>query len=316
MRRVVFEAQHAAAIEQLVLGLHDARQVARHQRAVVEDRLARQPLGVADRQAGEILDQQLQRLAVGAHFARRSCESTRCATFSMMPGARRGRETPAGSARRGARARAAARFAADQHDRARRAVVVLADVLQQPDVHRIGQERMEVEQHVDAGDVRGADRLEHCRRLGVVLLCAAEVDVQAAQAVGDRSTGTRACARRRGAATELRAARARAARRGSRSRRAARGCAAVLRAPGVRRAMTDCVAKRRSCAKFSRRARAKCDPRRARARTNRALLLASLRVFVTFARDCVREHPDAMSCRCRSTRTFERFGRSKLSLVG
>jgi hypothetical protein len=43
---------------------------------------------------------------------------------------------------------------------------------------------MEVEQHVDAGDARGADRLEHRRRLGVVLLGAAEVDVQAAQAVG------------------------------------------------------------------------------------------------------------------------------------
>jgi hypothetical protein len=69
VRGVVLEAEHAAAIEQLVLGLHDARQVARHQRAVVEDRLARQPLGVADRQAGEILDQQLQRLAVGAHLA-------------------------------------------------------------------------------------------------------------------------------------------------------------------------------------------------------------------------------------------------------
>ena len=33
--------------------------------------------------------------------------------------------------------------------------------------------------------VDGADRLEHCGRLGVVLLRAAEIDVQAAQAVGD-----------------------------------------------------------------------------------------------------------------------------------
>ena len=66
-----------------------------------------------------------------------------------------------------------------------RAVIVLADVLEQPHVHRVGQERMEVEQHVDAGDVRGAHRLEHRGRLGVVLLGAAEIDVQAAQPVGD-----------------------------------------------------------------------------------------------------------------------------------
>ncbi len=45
---------------------------------------------------------------------------------------------------------------ADQHYRARGAVIVLTDVLQQPHVHRIGEERMEVEQHVDAGDGRGA----------------------------------------------------------------------------------------------------------------------------------------------------------------
>jgi hypothetical protein len=41
------------------------------------------------------------------------------------------------------------------------------------------------------------------------------------------------------------------------------------------------MTERLSSAKFSRRARAKCDPCRARALTNRALLLASLHVFVT-----------------------------------
>src|SRR5688572_14892028 len=60
LRGVVFEAQHAAAIQQLVLRFHDGRQVACRDGAVVTDRVARESLGIRRRQAAQVLDQELE----------------------------------------------------------------------------------------------------------------------------------------------------------------------------------------------------------------------------------------------------------------
>ncbi len=185
LRGVVLEAEHATAIEQFVLGLHHRRQVARHERAVVEDRLAGQPLSVADRQAAEVLDQQLQRFAVGGDLAAvraRPVAGDFLDDSPALDAVRKRQPEARGEMLQLARQR---HLVADQNDRARLAVIVLADVLHQPHVHRVGEEGMEVEQDVDAADVRGADRLQHRSRLGIVLLRAAQIYVQAPQAVGD-----------------------------------------------------------------------------------------------------------------------------------
>ena len=244
LRGVVFEAQHAAAIEQLVLGPHDRRQVARQQRAVVEDRLARQPLGVADRQAAEILDQQLERLAIGAHLAAVRCGSTRRRRFSMIAwrSARFGNASRKRAAKCSSSRGSATSWLISTTVRAR-AVVVLTDVLQQPHVHRIGQERMEVEQHVDAGDLSVARIDLSTLRLGVVLLRAAQIDVQAPQAVGDRPLEHRRV--RGGEARRQRGEQLERARLVARldDDAAARGCEAALPARDACRAVTDTVSR-------------------------------------------------------------------------
>ncbi len=106
--RVVLEAQHAAAVQQVVLRLHNARQIVRQQRAVVEDRRAGQSFSVAGGQSRQVLDQQLQRLAIGANTAA-GVDSRPFARdfFDDVLALGHGPEMPVGSAPRNARVRAA-----------------------------------------------------------------------------------------------------------------------------------------------------------------------------------------------------------------
>ena len=187
LRRVVLEAQHTAAIEQCVFRLHQSRQVVRLQCAIIEDRLARQPLGVAGRQSAQILDQQLEGLAIrldsraGVHlspFARDLLDD------GVALGAiGKGELEMRGKVLELARQR---ELVTDQHQRARHLREALADVLQQPDVHRVGEEWVEVEEHIKARLVGGANALEHLRRVCVVLLRAAEIHIDSPQSVGHR----------------------------------------------------------------------------------------------------------------------------------
>ena len=72
--------------------------------------------------------------------------------------------------------------------------VVLTNVLEQADVDRIGEIRMEVEQHVDAGFVGRANGFQDFGRLRVVSLRAAQIDIDAPQSFRDRPLETPACA--------------------------------------------------------------------------------------------------------------------------
>jgi hypothetical protein len=76
-------------------------------------------------------------------------------------------------------------FVADEDQRPWVLAVTLANVFDQPHVHRIVEERVKVEQYIGAGLGRGANRLQHIGRFGVVGLRSAEIDVEPSQALGD-----------------------------------------------------------------------------------------------------------------------------------
>ena len=63
-RGFVLEAQYAAAIEELILRFHDRRHVACGDSPVVANGVAREPFRVRGRQAGEILNEELERRLV------------------------------------------------------------------------------------------------------------------------------------------------------------------------------------------------------------------------------------------------------------
>src|ERR1700723_589971 len=76
-------------------------------------------------------------------------------------------------------------FIAHQHDGTGDAVVALGDVLQQPHVHGIFEIGMKVEQHVDARHGSRLQVLQELLGIGESALRAAEVDVDALQALSD-----------------------------------------------------------------------------------------------------------------------------------
>ena len=155
LRGVVLEAEHAAAIEQFVLGLHDAPAG----RSAAARRRRRSPCAPAARcrrPTGRRGSRPAARATCGRCAPCRRCVRVQsAATFSMIAwrSARSGNASRKRAARCSSSRGSAISWLISTSVRAR-AVVVLADVLQQPHVHRVGQERVEVEQHVDAGDGR------------------------------------------------------------------------------------------------------------------------------------------------------------------
>ncbi len=73
-------------------------------------------------------------------------------------------------------------FVAEEHDGDRRFLVVLRDVLDHPHVDGIVQERVEIEEHVDAGRGRGVEVAQQGGRFGECFL-GRQVDVRALQAL-------------------------------------------------------------------------------------------------------------------------------------
>ena len=73
---------------------------------------------------------------------------------------------------------------ADEHDGARAVLVVLGDVLQEAHIGRLAQVGVKVEQHVHAGERRGAQVLEDVHRLGERTVGRPDLDIQTLEAVG------------------------------------------------------------------------------------------------------------------------------------
>src|SRR6185312_17077434 len=66
LRGVRLVREHASAIEKLVLGSEHARQVRLGERAVVEDGLTCEPLGVGNAEATQVVDEVLERFRLYA----------------------------------------------------------------------------------------------------------------------------------------------------------------------------------------------------------------------------------------------------------
>ena len=185
-RRVGFERQRAAAIQQLVLRREQRLEVVFGERAVVEDGLAREPFDVVQRQAGEIVDQLLDHLHVDARHA----------AVLLRPFARHAHDDGVAlvlvrHAQREARRQVLEllrqlHLVADEHERARAFLVFLRDVLERAHEQRVFEIRVEIEQHVDAGHGGGLDVPQQLLGLRQGALRAAQVDVDAQQSFGHR----------------------------------------------------------------------------------------------------------------------------------
>ena len=145
LRGIRFVGERAAAVQELVLRGEHQRHVLHGERAVVEDRLAREAFGVRRIQAREVVDELLERVRrrspAGWPFVCCHCCATRVTIIcrSLRVG------MPSCSARREVlQLLRTGHFVADEHDRARHLLVALRDVLEHADVDRIREIRVEI----------------------------------------------------------------------------------------------------------------------------------------------------------------------------
>ena len=189
---VVLVGEHTIAVQQLVLRFHDAGDVVRGDRPILIDGISGEALGVRKRQPGEISNEELQGL--GIHLDLPLGVLLAVLVDELVNG---------GLALFGAR-ELHLELGGERLDLGGQLDVVAdqqhadpgsggadGDVFQQSHVHRIGQERMEVEQRVDAGTVSRANLAQDIGGLGDLLL-GLQIQVEALQAVGDRPAQERA----------------------------------------------------------------------------------------------------------------------------
>jgi hypothetical protein len=190
-RRVVLEAQHAAAVQQLVLRFHHGRQIARGDGAVVANRIAREPLGVCRRQAAQVLDQQLERGRVDFYSPAGLAQILVGAPLddgAPIVGRRQAKSETRREARELLRDLEAM---ADQQQRDLGVVRRQCDVFEQPDVNRLLQERVKVEQGKHARLPGCANVPQRLFGLGVMPL-GFELQIEPLDAVRDRPAEQRA----------------------------------------------------------------------------------------------------------------------------
>jgi hypothetical protein len=153
-----------------------------------------QPARIGVRQTGEIADEKLNRFLVATHTARARGPARSFIAHQLLEiGARRQRQVEA--RREVAQLGRRLQVVAGQDQRLLVRFGFEGDFLQQTNVHRIGEIRMEVEQQVEAGLRAGLDVRQDVERLGVVLL-RREALFHAPQAFGHAPHEQRASGRR------------------------------------------------------------------------------------------------------------------------
>ncbi len=187
LRRIRLVRQRAAAVQQLILGGEHAGHVRHRQRAVVEDSLPREALGIGSLEPGEVVDEVIERLRVdlrGATAVRIGPLLSHARDHhAALVGSRRAQREARGQMLELLRHR---ELGAYEYERAGHLVVVLRDIFDQAHVDRICQIRMEIQQHVDAGHRRRLQMAQELGRVGDGFLRTAEVPIDAPQAFGHR----------------------------------------------------------------------------------------------------------------------------------
>ncbi len=160
--------QCAATVQQFVLCLHDAGNIAVRDGPVQIDGIAGEAFRVSECKSGEVSDQEAVCFRVnldtnagilpGILF----CHTLDDAFSLGIAG--QSHVHPCTEALQLARQR---HLVTDKHELPRNSAVVDADVLDQSDVHRVAEKRVEVEQYVDSRFRNRTDVPEHIRGLGV-----------------------------------------------------------------------------------------------------------------------------------------------------
>ncbi len=179
--------QVAAAVEQFELQPGQLRQVVRAKRAVFEDEMPRDPARVNRVQPAQVAHDLLHRLAVGLHAPAAVFPRVVLRFLAHQLEQRVG----VGQARRvahgdGIELGRQLDLVAHQHQHVRLAVATLHDVAQLPLRAGVAKVWMEIEQHVDAALAGVADRLQRVGGVGRDLRRILAIQVDAAQALGDR----------------------------------------------------------------------------------------------------------------------------------